>query len=149
MIPKKILMCTDFSENSTAARLLTLEYAKAFDAEVVILHVVNSRMFGYPILEQIPVEVSTVRRTIQDGANQELEVLVNDARLSIEKVSGRSLVGAPPEEIVRFAEEEGVDLIIMGAHGWTGVRRLILGSVAENVLRKSPCPVLTVRSEAV
>jgi nucleotide-binding universal stress UspA family protein len=57
-------------------------------------------------------------------------------------------VGKPAEEIVRVAQEEGVDLVVMGTHGRTGVRHLLLGSVAEDVTRHAPCPVFTVRIAA-
>jgi universal stress protein A len=149
MVPKKILVCTDFSENSTAARLLSIEYAKEFRAELLILHVVNSRLLGYPTFaDRVPVEVALVQKNIEEGVQEELELLANDCRRDVMEVSTHSRAGAPAEEIVRFADEHAADLIIMGTHGWTGVRHLILGSTAENVVRTAHCPVLTVRSES-
>ncbi len=148
MIPKRILVCTDFSENSTAARLLAIEYAKEFRAELFILHVVNSRLVGYPTFaDRVPVEVALVQKNIEEGVLEELELLANDCKRDVMEVSAYSRAGAPSEEIVRFANEKDADLIVMGTHGWTGVRHLILGSTAENVVRTANCPVLTVRSE--
>jgi nucleotide-binding universal stress UspA family protein len=149
MVPKKILVCADFSENSTPARLLAIEYAKVFNAELVILHVVNSRLVGYPTFaDRLPVEMALVQKNIEEGVNEELELLANDCRRDVMEVSAYSRAGAPAEEIVRFADEQGIHLIVMGTHGWTGVKHLILGSTAENVVRSANCPVLTVRSQA-
>jgi nucleotide-binding universal stress UspA family protein len=147
MMPKKILACTDFSENSVPARICAVEYARAFRAELLILHVVNSRLLGYPTLaNRVPVETALIQENIREGVEEELELLANDCGREVEKVSAHFRTGAPAEEIVRFAEEQSADLIVMGTHGWTGVRHLIVGSVAENVVRMANCPVLTVRS---
>lgn len=147
MMPKTILACTDFSENSVPARICAVEYARAFRAELLILHVVNSRLLGYPTLaNRVPVETALIQENIREGVEEELELLANDCRREVEKVSTYFRTGAPAEEIVRFAEEQSADLIVMGTHGWTGVRHLIVGSVAENVVRMANCPVLTVRS---
>jgi nucleotide-binding universal stress UspA family protein len=149
MPPKKIMVCTDFSENSTRARITALDYAKAFDAQLVIYHVVNSRLIGYPTFaNQNPEQIALVQKNIEDGVSQELDLLVNDARREFEKVTSFSASGAPAEEIVQFANQNGIELIIMGTHGWTGMKHMILGSTAENVVRTANCPVLTVRSEA-
>ena len=149
MIPKKICVCTDFSENSVPARILAIEYAKAFGADLAILHVVNSRLLGYPgFASRFPEEFSTVQNHIQAGVEEELELIGNDCRRQIEEVEVYSRTGSPADEIVRFAEEESVGLIVMGTHGWSGAKHLILGSTAENVVRHANCPVLTVRSEA-
>lgn len=149
MIPKKILACTDFSENSVPARIYAIEYAKALHAELLILHVVNSRLLGYPTLaNRVPVETALIQENIRQGVEEELELLANDCRREVDKVSTHHRTGAPAEEIVRFAEEQSIGLIVMGTHGWTGVKNLIVGSVAENVVRTANCPVLTVRSTA-
>ncbi|MDQ7785296.1 MAG: universal stress protein [Desulfomonilaceae bacterium] len=146
MIPKRILVCTDFSENSVPARVLAIEYAKVFGAELDILHVVNSRLLGYPdFATRIPQEYALVEAQIQEGVNEELELIGNDCRREIDQVRIHSRTGSPIEEIVKFADEEKVGLIVMGTHGWTGARLLILGSIAENVVRQAQCPVLTVK----
>jgi len=147
MIPKKVLACTDFSENSVPARICAIEYAKAFGAELLILHVVNSRLLGYPTLaNRVPVETALIHENIREGVEEELELLSNDCRRKVKKVSTHYRNGAPAVEIVRFAQEQSAGLIVMGTHGWTGVRHLVVGSVAENVVRMANCPVLTVRS---
>lgn len=147
MIPKKILLCTDFSENSVPARICALEYAKTFGSKLIILHVVNSRLVGYPSFEEkIPVDMALLMQNIEEGVKEELDLLTNDSRMQIEDVEAHYRIGAPADELVRFAQEEAVDLIVMGTHGWSGLKHLILGSTAENVVRTAHCPVLTVRA---
>jgi universal stress protein A len=146
---KKILVCTDFSENSVPARVLAIEFAKTFKAELILLHVVNSRLLGYPTFaDRIPTDMALIQQNIEEGVTEELELLANDCKRDVPDVFAYSRSGAPAEEIVRFADEESVDLIVMGTHGWTGVRHLILGSTAENVVRTANCPVLTVRAKS-
>ena len=149
MVPKKILVCTDFSENSVLARICSIEYAKAFGAELLVLHVVNSRLFGYPgFAANAPAEMALIEEHIRRGVEEELELIGNDCKREIEEVNTYSRTGAPAEEIVNFADEESVGLIIMGTHGWSGARHLIMGSTAENVVRTANCPVLTLKSSA-
>ena len=132
VIPKKILVCTDFSENSIPARRCAVEWAAVFRAELAILHVVNSRFFGYPsFTDRIPVEMALIQKNIEEGVDEELEEIAAECRRNLSNVQVHSRSGAPAEEIIRFAAEEAVDLIIMGTHGWSGVRHLIVGSTAE------------------
>jgi universal stress protein A len=140
MIPKKILFCTDFSENSRPALKCAQDYAKALGAELVVLHVINSTQLG------VPVDITSVQDSIQQYVSEALELLSNECSGKVRKVTTHSRVGSPAHEIVEFAEENSVKLIVVGTHGWTGFKHLIMGSTAENVVRTSACPVLTVRS---
>jgi universal stress protein A len=147
MIPKKILFCTDFSENSIPARTTAVEYAKAFKSELLIIHVVNSRLLGYPTFEdKIPVDMALLRANIEEGVEQELDLIAKDCKRKVKSVKAFYRTGAPAEEIARTVVEESINLVVMGTHGATGLRHLILGSTAENVVRTANCPVLTVRS---
>lgn len=147
MVPKKILVCTDFSENSVPARILAIEYAKAFEAELLILHVVNSRLIGYPnFSNRFPKELAMIQEHIQAGVEAELDLIGNDCKREIEDVKVYSRSGAPADEIVNFAKDESAELIVMGTHGWTGARHFLLGSTSENVVKHANCPVLTVRA---
>jgi len=147
MLPKKILICTDFSENSIPARQYAIELAKAFGAELYVLHVVNSRLLGYPGFAASALGETTImiEEQIRKGVEEELETIADECKAQWEKIRVFSQTGSPAEEIVSFAREKGIDLIVMGTHGWTGAKHLILGSTAENVVRTSQCPVLTVR----
>jgi universal stress protein A len=149
MLPRKILFCADFSENSVPARICAIEYAKAFRAGLVILHVVNSRLVGYPsFTDRLPVDMALLQKNIEEGVEEELDLLANDSRRDIEDVEAHFRTGAPVAEILRFADEEAIDLIVMGTHGWGPLKHLILGSTAENVVRTASCPVLTVKGSA-
>jgi universal stress protein A len=148
MLPKKILFCTDFSENSLPARKLAIDYAKVFDAELEILHIINSSQLGYPSMDEgIPVDIRSVLDGIQESVDKALDLIAKECRASLSSVKVCSRIGRPAAEIVRFADEHSAGLIVMGTHGWTGFKHLIMGSTAENVLRTSNCPVLTVRSQ--
>jgi len=147
MLPKTILFATDFSENSAAARQWALDFAQAFDAELIILHVVNSSVIGYPSLERgVPIDIQSILATIQESVEKSLQVLSRECAETGSKVQTVSRLGFPAQEIVRVAQERRAGLIVMGTHGWTGFKHLILGSTAENVVRTAVCPVLTVRS---
>lgn len=147
MIPKKILLCTDFSENSQPARHLAIEYAAALGAELRVLHVINSSRLGYPSLEEgIPVDIRSALEGIQESVDKALALIETDCRKTVTHVHTHSSIGNPPYEINRFACENAIEMIIMGTHGRTGIKHLIMGSTAENVVRTAKCPVLTVRS---
>jgi nucleotide-binding universal stress UspA family protein len=147
MIPKKILFCTDFSDNSGPALQEALNYAETFGAELWLLHVINSSQVGYPSMEgDMPPDIRSTLEAIQASVSRTLELLAEQCRRRLPAVSTHTIIGVPSYEIVRYAQEHGMALIIMGTHGWTGFKHLILGSTAENVVRTAICPVLTVRS---
>lgn len=147
MLPKKILFCTDFSENSLAARMIAINYSQVLSAELLILHVINSSQLGYPSLDEgIPLDIKSVLDGIQESVDKALDLIAKECRSETASVQVYSRIGRPALEIVRFADEHEVGLIVMGTHGWTGFKHLIMGSTAENVLRTANCPVLTVRS---
>ncbi len=146
MTPKKILLCTDFSDNSLPARNLALEYAKAFGAEIVVLHVIDSWASFPAYSENMPLDMRVVVKNLEESAKGNLDAVADECKLVIGQVQTRARVGVPAEEIVEFAKEENTDLIVMGTHGWTGFKHMLLGSVAEKVLRMAAGPVLVVRS---
>jgi nucleotide-binding universal stress UspA family protein len=120
--------------------------AKRHEATLHALYVVNTAS-----LSNLPLEASmdAVSDSLHDEgqtALEQVERLVDD-RMPLERTT---VEGSPAREIVDYATETGVDLVVMGTHGRSGVDRLLLGSVAERVVRRSPVPVLTVRvTEAV
>jgi len=148
MIPKKILFCTDFSENSRPAFQYAVSFAQTFEAELTILHVINSSRLGYPAFEVgVPFDLQGVLNSINESVEKAFQGLVAECKNCVGlETKTASRMGVPANEIVRFAEEEAAELIVMGTHGWTGFRHLILGSTAENVVRTARCPVLTVKS---
>jgi universal stress protein A len=147
MIPRRILFCTDFSENSLPAREYAIDFAQAFGSALVVLHVVNSSRLGFPAFEPgVPFDLQQVLLGIEESVQKAFEVLTDECKDKVRSIKTVSKIGIPANEIVRLVEEESVDLIVMGTHGWTGFKHLILGSTAENVVRTAKCPVLTVKS---
>jgi universal stress protein A len=145
MVPKKILFCADFSENSEPARQLAIAYANRFGAKLAVLNVINTRVLRHPALVDLPVYQEALR-SVEQTAGESLAALGEDCRKHVENVTINSRTGIPASEIVQFADEEGIDLIVMGTHGRTGFTHLLLGSNAETVVKTAHCPVLTVRS---
>lgn len=142
---QRILLPTDFSELSAAATKYACELAKKFDAELHLLNVLESPNVPDLALEMLP--PAPVREERTSAAESMLADLVDP-----EMAAGRTIInavteGVPFVEIVRYAKAHDIDLIIIGTHGRSGLAHLLLGSVAENVVRKAPCPVLTVRPE--
>ena len=141
---KRILVPTDFSEASEAAVRYGRALAEAFGASLDLLHVVEDPFVYAPTSEgYIPppqffeeMEKNTRKRLEQVLPPADRQKL--NARLVIKK-------GSPFVEIIRYAKSEDSDLIVMGTHGRGPIAHMLLGSVAEKVVRKAPCPVLTVR----
>ncbi|REJ70075.1 MAG: universal stress protein [Planctomycetota bacterium] len=137
---KRIVCPTDFSESSDTAVEFAASLARDSKAELQIVHVREAPM---PV-GGVGATFAVPQSTKQDEPANELDrVGPQDGTVSI---SRRLLVGEPVESIVKFAELHNIDLIVMGTHGRTGLSRLLMGSVAEGVVRNAPCAVLTVRS---
>jgi len=144
---KKILFCTDFSINSVPAQSYALELAKRLGAQLMVLHVVSARVLGHPAFDNaLPDTASELQQTVDEVVGSGLDKVLQECRKEIPEATGHLCSGEPAAEIVPFARKHVVDLIVLGTHGWTGLKHLILGSVAENVVRTAHCPVLTVRS---
>jgi len=147
MLPiTKILCPTDFSEPSYKALEAANEMAKHFNAEIILIHIL-SPVLVYPSASLTPgmtrmPDISDVER--DDMAYKSLSMTLEE-KVS-EGIKARSIMakGNPAEEIVRSAKDEKIDLIIIGTHGFTGWRHMLLGSVAEKVVRLAHCPVLTI-----
>lgn len=138
---KKILYATDLSEASLKALDMAEDISKRNNASVIVLTVIPEEIIweGY----YVPY-LSDILKNIITDAEQRLNAFIRDRfkGLSIERIIAK---GRPYEEIVRIADEKEVDLIVMGSHGRTGLGRVVIGSVAMRVLRRSAKPVLIVR----
>src|SRR5262245_29686943 len=134
---RRILHPTDFSPAAIAALRVACVMAERYDAELTLLHVWD------------PEFATGDERQPYVPANSLEEALAWLDSIAIPAPAVRSyrhlVVGNPVNEIVMEAKEGASDLIVMGTHGRTGLNRLLMGSVAEGVLRKAPCPVMTVR----
>jgi nucleotide-binding universal stress UspA family protein len=140
---RRILVPTDFSRSSENALAYAAAFAEKFGAEVVLLHVVQDLALFVPEAVMAAPPLTAPVGQFLAAARQALE----HAAAGVGGVTIRPEVaeGVPYEEIVRQAREHDVDLIVMGTHGRTGLAHVLLGSVAEKVVRRAPCPVLTVR----
>ena len=145
---RKILLPTDFSQNSRTAQEYACALAEQFGAELHVLYVLQDvtlimpepgAMFAIPALnvEEVRLSAEKMLQTIPDEAWSQGKTIVRATRM-----------GTPFHEIVGYAADNDVDLIVLSTHGRTGLPHVLLGSVAEKVVRKACCPVLTVRPGA-
>ena len=144
---KRIMVASDLSKVSRGALNTAIVFAQPKGAELIILHVlvpiapfVPEQLIQPGILETI--EVDARRR-----AEQQLARLAAAARKTGVRVKVILLSGDPADQIIRAARKHRADLIVVGTHGRRGLSKMMLGSVAERVLRTAPCPVVTVRSQ--
>ena len=142
---KRILVPTDFSAPSTEATAWAAELAGRFGAGITLVHVYQPVSMILPegfVLKSVD-EIASLMSALNTALKEAREQLANVApAVAVDSVL---LEGAPFAEIVRHAREHHFDLIVIGTHGRTGLRHALLGSVAEKVVRKAPCPVLTAR----
>ena len=142
---KTVLVATDFGESSEAALTYGRDLARAFDATLHVLHIVQS---VYTVLgtEAYISVLPDLQRDVEDAARVRLEALLSDEdRTALHATAVIRTSGAPAAAIVEYAHDAKIDLIIMGTHGRGAVAHMLMGSVAERVVRTAPCPVLTVR----
>lgn len=145
---QNILVATDFSDASARALDYARELARAFKASVHVMHVLEDLAAHAWTTEVYVAALPGVHEEMEKQARERLEQIVtNDDRrdLAIQTVLR---LGSPFVEIVRYAREANIDLIVMGTHGRGAIVHMLLGSVAERVVRKAHCPVLTVRHES-
>jgi nucleotide-binding universal stress UspA family protein len=140
---KKILVPTDFSECSDAALKYGRELSAAFGASLHILHVVQDPYTQPWAAEAFPAPLGDLLdQWEQQAADRIRQALPADVR---DAITVATRIGSPFFEIVRYAQEQQIDLIVIGTHGRGPLGHMLLGSVAEKVVRKAPCPVMTVR----
>lgn len=142
---ERILFPTDFSEGSSHALPYAVDLAKHYDAKLSILHVV------YDITQATGVHIphistDEVFKELNEWAMNEMESCCIEEIRGLPNVERKVVKGIPYEEILNFAEEEEIDIIVMGTYGRVGLQRLIFGNTAERVVRRAPCPVMTVRT---
>ena len=146
---KKILVPVDFSPCATKALKQALELARAVSARLDVLHVMELPHYVVPdVLVEVPgTRKQTLTEFARGEAERELDALLAKVETDDLDVRKRLEVGYPRDEILSVAEADGFDLVVMGTHGRTGLSRWFLGSIAEQVVRRAPCAVLTVRPD--
>jgi len=140
---KKILAATDFSEPSARAVEMAVGFARAFGATIELVHVAVEAAYVMPPPVDVAVLPIDMGKLLDEAAKslEREEARVREAGVS---VTSTTLVGRPDAEIVDHATKTGADVIVMGTHGRTGLGRVLLGSVAERVVKHARCPVLIV-----
>ena len=145
---RRILAPTDFSDSSAPAVRYAAEMAEKFSAELILLHVVQDLALVLPdAVMPTPMPAADLTQLI-DAAKTGLTNQI--AALGLARLNPRTevRVGSPTAEIDAAAKDLGADLLCISTHGRTGLAHLLLGSVAEKVVRHAPCPVLIVRPKA-
>lgn len=141
----KILCPVDFSEYSKHALTYAVALATQFHSKLTLVHVVEPIHLPIDIAIGAP-GILHYEAGVAERARERLEALLDVPTKAELSVEARVLEGVAFAEIVRLAREEGTDLIVLATHGLSGIAHLLLGSTAEKVVRKAPCPVLTVKS---
>jgi len=141
---KKILFPTDFSVASDYAMSYAISMAKRYKAKFFLLHVVDTTydISGFYIPH---ISAEKLMQEMEEAAEKKL---TNISSAISRRIKAREIVvksGIPHKEILKFAKDKGVDMIIMGTHGKAGLDHLLFGSTTERVLRQASCPVLTIR----
>ncbi len=141
---ERILFPTDFSKGSSHALLYAVDFARHYNAKLYILHIVYDVMKATE--SHIPhISADELYKELNKWAMDEIETCCIEDIRGLTNVEKKVVKGVPYEEIINFATKEKIDIIVMGTYGRVGFERFIFGSTAERVVRKSPCPVMTVK----
>jgi len=141
---RRILVPVDFSPNSRKAVTYAMAFARQFEATITFLHVVQ---VNYAYGEFGAIDFSALEREMRAGAEKELAALLSSAQTVGLTASTVVREGSPAKVIADTAGELNSDLLIISTHGYTGLKHVLMGSIAEHVVRYSPCPVLVVREQ--
>jgi nucleotide-binding universal stress UspA family protein len=144
---QQIVVATDFSEHANRALEAAVELAKRYGAALHIVHA-----YHMPVLVGMPDEVAlppSFWSGVKEAAASRLEKTLSDVRAGGVRAVAHLREANPSDAILDVAREVGADLIVMGTRGLTGLKHVLLGSVAERTLRLAPCSVLSVKSESV
>jgi nucleotide-binding universal stress UspA family protein len=143
---ERILFPSDFSELSLHALAYARSFAEAYRAELHVIHVVDEAYQYWMALGPNSLPVGPTPEELVAASREEIEKFVKEhLGESAARTKTAVLLGRPFMEIIRYARQNAIDLIVLGTHGRSGLKYALLGSVAEKVVRKSPCPVLTIR----
>jgi nucleotide-binding universal stress UspA family protein len=142
---KNILVATDFGEASEAALAYGRALARNFGARLHVMHVVGNTL-AFAGAEGYAYDAGELQGEMEESARKTLAALIrDDDRRELKAETVLRVSGTPALAIVSYARDANVDLIVMGTHGRGGMAHVLMGSVAEKVVRTAPCPVLTVR----
>lgn len=141
---KNILVATDFSESAAVALAYGRDLARTFDARLHVVHVVEDVLMRYS--PEVSFSVPELQRDLEKASVRDLASLITeDDRRTLQVVTAVETATNIPFALIDYARNHRIDLIVTGTHGRGGVKHLLMGSVAERVVRTAPCPVLTVK----
>ncbi|MGD9578448.1 MAG: universal stress protein [Syntrophorhabdus sp.] len=145
--PKKILVPTDFSEYSSKALQKALDIAKEEGSEILIFHVIHNDFQTCVVDYCFTVdEIESIKSRMFAASKENMQKELDKFPLSKEvKVSTEVRNGIPYEEILKFQEEKGADLIVIASHGRSAIKTYFMGSVTSRVLKRAKCEVLLVK----
>lgn len=137
-----ILVPVDFSACSGRALTYAIAFARQFKASITLMHVVELNYMGTGLGE---IEVPLLENELRENASRQLDRLLETVVREGVTAEAQIRLGRPWHEMTEAARTMGADLVIMGTHGYTGLKHVLMGSTAERVVRHAPCPVLIVR----
>jgi universal stress protein A len=140
---KKIVCPIDFSEFTDEILKYAVNITKKFNAELHLIHIIPNLNYFIPYESFLtPENLVAIEKNIEKEVEKDFEKVTKDIDMPLKKIVK---TGATFVEIIDYIKEEDIDLVVMGTHGRSGIEHILIGSVAEKVVRKSPCPVLTIR----
>jgi nucleotide-binding universal stress UspA family protein len=144
---KNVLYCTDFSENAKAALPFAIDIAKKYGATLHIVHVYQdpAHLAEFEISSNVKTDWIRVAHALGTETEKKLKVFCSETANEMKSCQYRMLRGRAHAEIVRYAKENNIDLIVLASHGLSGWEHVLFGSTAERVVRESPVPVLVIK----
>ena len=144
---KNVLYCTDFSESARAALPFAIDITKKYGATLHIVHVYQDpgHIAEFEISSNIKMDWIRVAQTVATEREEKLKEFCAEITQEVKSCHYKMLRGKPYLEIVRYAKENAIDLIVLASHGLSGLEHVLFGSTAERVLRESPCNVLVIK----
>ena len=140
---KKIVCPVDFSEFTDEILNYAVDIAKKYNAELHLIHIIPNLNYFTPYESFLtPENLIAIERNIEKEVDKDFDKITKTLDMSVKKVVK---TGVTFVEIIDYIKTEGIDLVVMGTHGRSAIEHILIGSVAEKVVRKSPCPVLTIR----
>ncbi|HEY6011052.1 MAG TPA: universal stress protein [Nitrospirota bacterium] len=141
---KTILFPTDFSNGARAAMDHAISLARDYNAKLVLLYVIQDISIAEWYIPS-SISVTDLVEDMQKSAMREMDKWYGEVSAVVKDADKMVVRGVPFVEIIKTAKDRNADMIVIGTHGRTGIDHMLFGSTAEKVVRKAPCPVLTVR----
>jgi nucleotide-binding universal stress UspA family protein len=141
---QNVMVATDFGEAANAALRYGRALAGRFGATLHVVHIVEPSFAGFGVETYVPL-LPDVDGALEESARRRLNSLIESAGNGPRTLATALPSSVPPVAIIDYARDHDIDLIVMGTHGRGGLAHLVMGSVAERVVREAPCPVLTMK----